>query len=397
MVTENKENEKNIVPVTEVKPAVKPKDMSDEQVQSIEASADKAVKALVAAEGAAVFAIEDQVTNVGIKDQKAVSTGLTLLQEKMGNVFQSDGKTGVTDSIAKDIADLQGVLVKINPKDIQKEAIYRVLKAIPFFGNWIVGVLRKSANSRTTLQGFLDHLEESLKNGETMLRQDNAQLRVMYKDLEGKQKLVSSDAYFAEVLMEKLSDAVAEVEDEKKKNSLNKVLFRVATRAQDLRAMENVHEQFFASIEMTRDNNDMLIATVQRMLTLGMQVAYIAFAIYAALKRQQSVLEAEKGTREFLGKMLVNNATMINSHVKDIGDLYKEPVIAMDKLSAAIAQLEQAIDATNRLKAEGITNARDNIVKIKVLTEEIKTKAGTLPEDIRSLEASKTLQLTNGK
>jgi len=230
-----------------------------------------------------------------------------------------------------------------------------------------------------------------------MLKQDNAQLKVMYSDIEDKQILIGSDAYFAEVLMEKLTEAAASVEDDKKRNDLQKTLFKVATRAQDLRAMENIHEQFFVSIEMTRDNNDMLIATAQRMLTMGMNVVYIAFAIHAALARQKNVIEAVRGTKEFIGNMIVSNATMINSHVKEIGDLYKEPVVAMDKLGEAISQLELAIDATNKLKAEGIDKARENITKIKVMTEDIKTKAGALPStNVKSLEASKTLMLAGG-
>lgn len=377
---------------------VKPDNLTDEQVSALNEQADRTIKALIEADGSEALSVEDQITNVGIQDQKAVSSSMVLLQEKMGNVFYSENKSAVADTITKDIASLQGILAKINPRDLQTETWYRIVRAVPFLGNWIVRVLKDSSNRRLTLQQFVDHLEESLKSGELMLRQDNAQLKVMYQEIETKQEVIATDAYLAEVLIEKLSKAIGEVTEEKKKGSLQKVLFRVATRAQDLRAMENVHEQFFIGIGMTRDNNDMLVATIQRMLTMGMQVVYVAFAIHAALMRQKNVLEAERGTRDFLGNMIVSNASMVNAHVKEIGDLYKEPVVAMDKLQTAISQLEQAIDATNKLKAEGIDRARENIVKIKIMTEEIKTKAGSLPDvDVKSLEASKTLQLAAGR
>jgi uncharacterized protein YaaN involved in tellurite resistance len=400
--TENKENNEvkntELVPVTETKTVVKPDGLSDKQVEQMNAQADKVVTALVKAKGSEAITIEDQITNVGIQDQKAVSSGIALLQERMGNVFYSDKKTNATESLSKDIVQLQGVLSKINPKDIEKEAKYKIIKYIPFLGNWIVNVLKTSSERRLTLQEFVDHLEDSLKSGETMLRQDNAQLKVMFQEIEKKSDLIALDAYLAQILMDKLTKAVAETTDEKKKNSLNKVLFKVATRAQDLKAMENIHEQFYTSIEMTRDNNDMLISTVQRMLSMGMNVVYVAFAIHSALSRQANVLEAQKGTREFLGNMIVNNATMINNHVKEIGDLYKEPIVAMDKLGKAIEQLEQAIDATNKLKAEGIERARENIYKITIMTDELKNKSGQLPStDIQSIEASKTLALPSGQ
>jgi len=381
------------------KEVTKPDSLTDEQERALQEQADRAIEDLKNSEGSAVLDVEEKITNVGVQDQKAMSSSLALLQERMGQVFYSDNKASISDSLTKDIANLQGVLGKINPKDIQNEARFRIIRIIPFFGNWIVKVLQETANRRVTLQEFIDHLEESLQHGELMLRQDNAQLKVMYGDLDKKQKLTSTDAYLAELLMDKLTKLIAETSDEdRKKNSYNRVLFRVATRAQDLRAMENAHEQFSTSIEMTRDNNDMLIATVQRMLTLGMQVVYIAFAIHAALMRQKDVIAAERGTREFLGNMILSNATMINKHVTEIGDLYKQPVIAMDKLEASIHQLEMAIDATNKLNAEGIEVARSNIVKIKILTEEVRDKAGQLPNTkILSIEASDTLQLTSGK
>ena len=371
--------------------------LSPEQQGELKTRAEEEVTALVKSSGSDALTIEDKISNVGARDQKNVSSGISLLQEKMGNVFYSEGKADVAESLTKDMGELQGVLAKINPKDIEKEAKYRIVKLIPFFGNYIVNVLRVSSQRRLTLQAFVDHLGESLQSGEMMLRQDNAQLTVVYRDIEGKQDIIATDAFFAESLMDSLQEAIDAEEDTKKKASFQKLLFKVATRAQDLRAMENVHEQFFVSIEMTRDNNDMLVATVQRMLTMGMNVVYIAFAIHAALARQKSVIEAEKGARDFLGSMILSNATAINSHVAEIGDLYKEPVVAMDKLGEAVEQLKMAVDATNKLKAEGIDRARENISKLKVMTEEIRDKAGELPDTgVKSLEASEVLMLGKG-
>ena len=382
----------------EVKPAVKPEILSKKQIRDIQDKAERTVKALVNAKGTEVLTLEDQISNVGIQDQKSVAAGVALLQEKMGRVFYSDNKSKATEVLTRDIENLQDVMARVNPAEIQKEARYRILRIIPFFGNWLIHVLKASANRRLSLQQFIGKLEESLKSSETILRQDNAQMKVMFDDLVKKQNLIQADAYFAEVLMEKLDETIAAEKGEKKANELREVLFRVSSRAQDLRALENIHEQFFVSIRMTRGNNDKLIDTVQRMLTMGMNVVYIGFAIQAALARQKDVIQMQRGTRDFLGNMILSNSTMINDHIKEIGDLYKEPIVAIDKLSEAVSQLEQAIDASNRMKAEAIDRARQNIVTLKNLTEEIKSKAGQLPEsDIKSLEASKTLMLPEGR
>jgi len=354
------ENEKNteLVPSLEVKPAIIPDGLTQKDVENINTQADKAIEVLMKSKGSEMMTVADQITNVGVQDQKSVSAGIALLQERMGNVFYSKDKSNVTDNLSKDITELQNALVKVNPTDIQKETRYKLIRIIPFFGNRIVEILKQSSNRGMTLQQFVEHLEESLKTGELMLRQDNAQLKVMYQDLETKQKLINSDAYFAEVLMEKLSEAVKVATDEKVKNNLNKVLFKVSTRAQDLRAMNNIHEQFFVSIEMTKENNDLLIDGARRMQTMGMNVVYVSMAIHSALIRAKNVKDVEVGTGQFIGKMLVSNATIINGMVTEIGDLYKRPFVPMEMMEKAVGQLIQAIEATNKLKAEGIDRAK---------------------------------------
>jgi uncharacterized protein YaaN involved in tellurite resistance len=391
-------NDNNKIETKDLTVSNKPKNMDEIKSKEIEREADKIVTSLVTSSGSEAMAIEDKIANIGMKDQKRIASGVTLLQEKMGDVFNSENKNAVTENVTKNITELQTALAKINPKDIQKEARYRIIRMLPFFGNRVVNILKVSAQRRMTLQEVVDHLESSLSSGEVMLRQDNAQLKVMYEDIEEKQNVIESNAYFAEVIMQKLEESINQSEDEKKKTSLNNLLFRVSTRAQDLRAMENVHEQFFTSIEMTRSNNELLIATVQRMISMGMNVVYIALAINAALARQKKVLEAEKATKTFIGNMIVQNAEMINNHVKQIGDLYKEPVIAMDKMQQAVNLLKQSIDETNRMKIEGIAAAKENVVKIKVMTEDLRNKSEGLPDiEIDSIEASKMLQLTEGK
>jgi uncharacterized protein YaaN involved in tellurite resistance len=397
MVTEEK-NEKTektemtdivSMEIAEVNPAVKPKNLTEAQADNIKEQAKKAVDNLVKSEGANSLTVADQITNIGVQDQKKVTSSIELLQEKMGNVFYGENKNAVTEKITTDIGTLQTALARINPKDIQKESLYRILRYVPFIGNWAVRVLKESANRGMEIKEFVEHLDETIKHGENMLRMDNAQLTAMYAEIEEKQKLIGTDAYFAEVLMEELDKVTKDMTDEKKKNSLKKVLFKVATRASDLRIMENLHEQFFVSIAMTRDNNDYLIDAGRRLRTGAVPLVAISFAIYNALSRQKKVLEVAKATKEFLGNQMLTNATMINNAVTDIGDIVKQPMIAMEKIEAAIAQLEQAIDKTNLIQTEGIERAKETITRVTVMTEEIRKKATELPDtDVKSLEGS---------
>ena len=123
-------------------------------------------------------------------------------------------------------------------------------------------------------------------------------------------------------------------------------------------------------------------------MSLATNVVTVGLAIQAALARQKRVLEANQRTQEFLGNVLVANAAAIKRHTTDIGDVYNNPVIAMDKITQAHNDLVEAIEAADRLKQQGIETARENIAKLSELSTEMQQKAsGLLDSAAGSVEA----------
>ena len=153
--------------------------------------------------------------------------------------------------------------------------------------------------------------------------------------------------------------------------------------------MEEVHAQLFVSIEMTRQNNTRLGQSVERTLTLASNMVMVGLAIQSALARQRRVLEATRRTREFLGTLLVANAASIKQHTTEIGDIYKSPVIALEKITQAHNDLIEAMDIADRLKTEGIAAARENITKLAQLSAQLEERAAGLSEqrEAQPLEA----------
>jgi uncharacterized protein YaaN involved in tellurite resistance len=181
--------------------------------------------------------------------------------------------------------------------------------------------------------------------------------------------------FMGEVLSEQLDDLMNQVTDAKKRETIRNALYDVTMRVQDLRAMSEVHSQFFVSMEMTRQNNTRLAQAVDRTITLATNVVTVGLAIQVALARQRRVLEATQRTREFLGDMIVANAENIRRHTEEIGDVYKEPVIAIEKITQAHDALVEALDIASRLKDEGIASARDNISKLTQLAGTLETRS----------------------
>jgi uncharacterized protein YaaN involved in tellurite resistance len=222
-----------------------------------------------------------------------------------------------------------------------------------------------------------------------MLVRDNVELRKLYEQVEAQQPAIQRSAYLGELLMQHLTELIEHTPDAVRREKIRGALHDVTMRVQDMRTMEEVHVQYFVSIEMSRQNNNRLGQAVERTLTLSTNVITVGLAIQSALIRQRSVMEATKRTREFLGTLVAANAAAIKTHTQEIGDLYINPVIAMDKITQAHNDLVEALDIADRLRQEGINVARDNITKLTELSTSLMERAsGLLPEAKDQLNAT---------
>lgn len=401
MSTVIESNEKNteLVPVVvEVKPAVVPDGLTEKQAKEFNEMADKSVTALIRAKGDIFSDEADSIINVGLKDQKEISNNIQIMQEKLGSIFYNKENSSVSENMSKDISGLQTALARVSPKYIQREGRYQILRRIPFLGNYIVNVLQESTNRGMSLKNFVDDISESIKQGETNIRHDNATLKVINEDLKNKSLITASNAYYAELLWNKISEHIKSIEDVNVKNNLNEILARVTSRLQNIRTSENVIQQFISSIKMHRNNNDYLLDSAREIQSNGIMVVNVSMILHAALIRSKNVKDLLTGIGDFEGKMLVSNAKLLNNMVDEIAEIRKNPFIGLKYQEESVALLEEAIDKTNKMNSEVIETGKANSEKIKIWTEDLKTKSGELPNtEIKSLEASKILMLTDGK
>ena len=63
--------------------------------------------------------------------------------------------------------------------------------------------------------------------------------------------------------------------------------------------------------------------------------------------------------------MLAANAAAIKQHTAEIGDIYNNPVIAIDKIAQAQRDLLEAMATVDKYKDEGIQAARQNIATLR--------------------------------
>ena len=327
--------------------------------------------------------ILDSVANVGLEAQKRGGRELDGLRVRISQMLSADG---VASQVTKDLVDLRLELARIAPSANSSGAA-RLLRALPFGGSALRQLERIAIRYESVSKQIIT-IEHRLAEGRAMLRADNTSLRELYSDVEGQQPPLIRNIHFGNALITELEGLLNRTLDARKRERVQTLLFDVAMRVQDLRTMREVHSQFFVSIELTRVNNSRLAQAVDRTLSLTTSTLTVGLALQSALSNQRRVLDATRRTREFLGDLIVANAASIKQQVTEIGDVYRQPVLALEKLEQAHRDLEEAIEAASRLEAEGIQQARANIQRLEEMTQQLSQRSAELPSSpTASLEA----------
>ena len=365
---------------TETAELTAPKGMNEAEVKQFQGRALALVKQLEGSSGSQELETIDSIGSVGIQAQRNAGTELDLLRTRMGDMMSQEGPGG---EIANDMAELRIALNQINPHELsQPTGIKKILGFIPFVGKITprLKVLQKIALRYEPVSRQVEEIETKLREGRAMLTRDNIELRKLYEQVETQQLPIQKNSYLGELIMEELTGLIERTDDTLRIERIRNALHDVSMRVQDMRTMETVHTQFFTSIEMTRQNNTRLGQSVERTLSLGSNVVMVGLAIQSALTRQKRIMEATQRTREFLGNLIAANAASIRQHTEDIGDIYNNPVIAIDKITQAHNDLIEAMNTADRLKQEGIESARENIAKLRELSTEMTQRSQGLRE-----------------
>jgi len=350
-----------------------PKTMSASEVIEARRQARELVRCVRDSDGGDQLAAIDEVSSVGLQSQRNAGRQLELVRGRMATLL--DGGSA-SKSLASELVNLRVALDNIDPSSGGHSRLSRLRRSLPFVRNkTMLRTLKKVAIRYEPATKQITIIETKLREGRALLVRDNVELRRLYEDIEGQQDAIKRQTYLGQVLLQELEELRVDDDDPLQRDRLQAAKHDVASRVQDLLTMQEVHVQYFVGIELTRQNNQRLGQAVDRTLTLATNVVTVGLALQAALVRQREVQEATERTRQFLGELIVSNATAVRRQTEEIGDLYQDPVIAMDKLTQAHHELVAALDAAGKLREQGLDTARRNIDELTVLTQELDRRA----------------------
>ena len=357
--------------------ATPPKGLDDQSEAQLAQKADQLAISVLADPGDRK--LSRQVSAMGVREQQKASREIGLLKTRVGTMLsQLDGEGA---EIPRTLVQLRHTMDAINPQVLgQPSGIAKWLGKAPGVGK----ILKRIAVKYESVQTQIDHIMSGLRHGKDKLLQDSAELEQLYDQVNTAQQGVQQSAYVGELLMQKIDDSAAEVTDPTRGQKLQAMTHKVAMRVQDLRTMEQVNLQFFASIDMTLQNNDALCEQIDRTVMVTQSLLTVGLAIQAALASQKQIASAVKQVQESTAAMLEANAAAIGRQTKEIGEMQNNPVIALDRVKNAYNSLVGAMDEMEQIRMAGTEKARAGIA-------ELTRMSAALEPRVEALRAAKEL------
>jgi uncharacterized protein YaaN involved in tellurite resistance len=310
--------------------------------------------------------------SLGGEAQQKAGAQIELLKTKVGTLMKDLDGPGA--KIPEGLGELRKTMDSINPHSLMEQPkgfFSRLLRRAPVIGD----VLADVAIRYESVQTQIDVIVGSLRAGKDELLSDSLELDRLYEQVRDAQLAIQKSAYMGELLWDQLERQKTEMTDPADRQKIDTVTHRVAMRVQDLRTMEQVNTQFFVSIDMTIQNNDHLSDAITRTVTVTQSLLTVGLAIQSALANQKKIMGAVQKTQEYTSDMLAANAASIRQQTNEIGDLYTNPVLAMDKVKAAYDDLMGAMDEMDAIRKTGTESAREGIAQLNAMTAELAPRA----------------------
>jgi uncharacterized protein YaaN involved in tellurite resistance len=314
-------------------------------------------------------AVQKTIETLGSEEEQQTSRKMELLKGRVGHLLKEIDEDNA--AIPNGLMDLRTKLDELNPHKIAAPGWFgKLLGKTPVVGK----ALKKIAVKYETIQTQIDVIVSGLRNGQEQLERDNIELDQIFQDLEVQQNSVKKKAQLGELFIQKLETTLPTETDASVKEVLSNLLNAAAIRTQDLRTIEQVNLQFFTSIDMTINNNKMLSQSITRTLTVATNLITVGLSIQAALVQQKKALDATRATQEYASDLLAANAASIKKNTQEIGSLYQDPVLNLEKVKTAYNDLISSMDELDRIKAEGVQTAKTGIAQLSELSSGLEVR-----------------------
>lgn len=310
-------------------------------------------------------ALNRKIDQLGSSAHKKMSSANELMSGSVNSLLKGlDGKSPTGEKLL----ELRTTMDDLNPHSLHNA----------WWFSWLPTSLKRRAVSKfihkyQPMQTHVNAIFDGLRHGKDELLQVSIELENQYHEIKAAEREIQKEIAIGELFIEKIDerDAQTPADDVVEKQKLATVKNQAMRRIRDLRTMEQAAVQFFISIDQTIATNSLLSEQIDSALTVGPMVMNNALRIQSALAQQKAVGDAVKGFQDGLGDMMAQNAAAVNQAAKDVGDMYNNPVIGLEKLEEGFDQLMQAVQTANDTMANSTVKAREASDRLAQMTSEL--------------------------
>lgn len=351
-----------------------PKWASEDNVELMQKRSQELAESTKTSGGPALNRI---VGNIGASAQKKMASANDLMKGNVNSLLKGlDGKSPA----GKKLLELRSTMDQLNPHSLHNA----------WWFSWMPNTIKRKAVSRFVrqyqpMQSHVDAIFDGLRNGKDDLLESNLALEQQYNEIAAAKKEIESEIYIGELFIQQVDaqDAETPAEDIQEKQKFATVKNQAMRRIRDLRTMEQASVQFFISIDQTIATNSLLDESIDSALTVGPMVMNNALRIQAALAQQQTIKDAVQQFQAGLGDMMAQNAGSIEKAAQEVGDLYNNPVIALQKMEKGFDKLMNAVKIANDTMSTSTAKARETSDRLADMTAQLSPVADGM-RDARS-------------
>lgn len=326
---------------------------------------DRANQLLVQVKEKSGPALMRVLDDIGAGSQKKMAAANDLMSQSVGSLLKGlDGKSPTGEKLL----ELRSAMDDLNPHSLHNS----------WWFSWMPSGIKRKAISTFVrkyepMQKHVNGILNGLRAGKDDLLQVSIDLEHQYDEIKAAQDQIVADINVGELVIAEIEnmEGTVDTSDVQEVQKLASTKNKAARRIRDLRTMEQASVQFFISIDQTVATNELLSEQIDSALTVGPMVMTNALRIQAALAKQDSVNKAVKGFQDGLGDMMAQNAAAVNQAAKEVGDLYNNPVIALEKLEEGFNQLMQAVNTANETMATSTIKAREASARLADMSAEL--------------------------
>lgn len=343
-----------------------PKWAPSEKIESLKESAQNLVVATKEKSGPALSRI---ISGIGDASNKKLASANDTMSGGVDTLLKGlDGKSPAGEKLL----ELRTAMDQLNPHSLHNS----------WWFSWMPAGIKRKAISRfinkyEPMKNHLNSIFDGLRHGKDQLLELSIELEQQYNEVMAAKQEIESDIYIAEVFIQEIEayESTADKADALEQQKIATTKNQVMRRIRDLRTKEQAAVQFFISIDQTIQSNTLLDEQFDSALTVGPMVMNNALRIQAGLATQKKVKESVEGFQNALGDMMVQNAEAVNQAAQEIGDLYNNPVIALDKMEQGFDQLMNAVTTANKTMEDSTVKAREAANRLAEMTSALEPVA----------------------